>query len=78
MDEEQQKQVKTIGLIVLVVIALAAVVITVVKGNSSQHENVVGSLDGTGPGAGKKAPVGMRDASAGETRPANVEGGRGQ
>lgn len=77
MDEEKQKQLKTIGLIALVVIALGAVGVTVMKGNAGQKENVVGSLDGTGAGATKN-PQGMRDAAAGESRPANVEGGRGQ
>lgn len=78
MDEAKQKQVKTLGLIVLAIVGIGAAVYSGVTSLSPPKENIVGSLDGTGPGS-TVAPRGMRDAAAGEGRPAGEErpvGGR--
>jgi len=70
MDEGKQKQVKTLGLIVLAIVGIGAAVYSGVTSLTPEKEHIVGSLDGTGPGS-TVAPKGMRDAAAGEGQPKN-------
>jgi len=78
MDEKKKMILAAIG----VVVAISAAIFVGSKTLTSEKEQIVGSLDGTGPGA--TGPVkGMKDgqpAVGGENQPppANVEGGRGQ
>ena len=78
MDDKKKTVLAAIG----VVLAIAAAIFVGTKTLTPEKENIVGSLDGTGPGA--TGPVkGMKDgqpAVGGEKQPppVNVEGGRGQ
>jgi hypothetical protein len=72
MDDKKKMALAVIA----VVMAVAAAGFMGYRSLAPPKENIVGSLDGTGPGS--KAPAqGMRDAAAGAP-PAGVEGGRGQ
>lgn len=78
MDEKKKMILAAIG----VVVAIAAAIFVGSKTLTPEKEQIVGSLDGTGPGA--TGPVkGMKDGQpvvGGENQPppVNVEGGRGQ
>ncbi|MGC4043956.1 MAG: hypothetical protein QM758_09175 [Armatimonas sp.] len=80
MDDKKKMALAVIA----VVVAVAAAGFMGFKALAPPKENIVGSLDGTGPGANMNKPVkGMRDAAVGNPPPTmgepnRTEGARGQ